>query len=60
MQEKQQQNKQKVVKNKRKINKTIDCDYLMFNSHEDEEQLRSVVKDNYSNTIEIGYNSSEY
>lgn len=42
---------------KRKVNKTIDCDYLMYNSPEDEDYLRNVVKDNYSNTVQ---NSSEY
>lgn len=42
---------------KRKVNKTIDCDYLMYNSPEDEDYLRNVVKDNYSNTAQ---SSSEY
>lgn len=50
----QEQNKQVKIeqktKKKKKINKTIDCDYLMYNSTEDEDQLRLHVKDNYSNT----------
>ena len=47
----------KLTKVKRKVNKTIDCDYLMYNSPEDEDYLRNVVKDNYSNTVQ---SSSEY
>lgn len=55
---------------KRKVNKPVkdkskgiglaDQDFLMYNSPEDEDYLRNVVKDNYSNTVQKTYNSSEY
>ena len=57
MQEQNKEQQLKVIKPKRKVNKTIDQDYLMYNSPEDEDYLRNVVKDNYSNTIQ---NSFEY
>ena len=38
--------------------KPIDCDYLMYNSTEDEDQLRCHVRDNYSNTNTISFNDS--
>lgn len=56
----QQQKKRKVnkpVKDKSKGIGLADQDFLMYNSPEDEDYLRNVVKDNYSNTI---YSSSEY
>jgi len=50
----QEQNKQVKIeqktKPKKKVNRVIDQDYLMYNSTEDEDQLRLHVKDNYSNT----------
>lgn len=65
MQEQPIQNTPKVIKErnsklqslKRKVNKPVDQDFLMYNSPEDEDYLRNVVKDNYSNTVQ---NSSEY
>ncbi len=57
MQEQNKQVKSDQKKIKPKVNKTIDCDYLMYNSPEDEDYLRNVVKDNYSNTVQ---SSSEY
>lgn len=58
MQEQPTQNKPKVFK--RKVNKPVDQDFLMYNSPEDEDYLRNVVKDNYSNTVYNVHNSSEY
>jgi len=68
MQEQPIQNTPKVFKErnsklqslKRKVNKPVDQDFLMYNSPEDEDYLRNVVKDNYSNTVYNVHNSSEY
>lgn len=46
--------KQRVIKLKKLSNKStgiIDQDYLMYNSSEDEKQLRDYVQENYSNTF---------
>ena len=46
--------KQRVIKPKKLSNKStgiIDQDYLMYNSSEDEKQLRDYVQENYSNTF---------
>ena len=46
--------KQSVIKPKKLSNKStgiIDQDYLMYNSSEDEKQLRDYVQENYSNTF---------
>lgn len=52
--------KQRTLKPKKSSNKStniIDQDYLMYNSSEDEKQLRDYVQENYQNTLR--YNSEE-
>lgn len=47
----QKQRKVKVKKLSNKSTNIIDQDYLMYNSSEDEKQLRDYVQENYSNTF---------
>jgi len=58
----QEQNKQVKIEQKitpkKKIDRVIDQDYLMYNSTEDEDQLRYHVQDNYSNTDTKSFNDS--
>ena len=46
----QKQHKSKPKKSSKKSTNIIDQDYLMYNSSEDEKQLRDYVKDNYHST----------
>lgn len=46
--------KQHINKPKKKLQQiTQDCDYLMYNSTEDEDQLRLHVQENYRSTREF-------
>lgn len=53
----QKQRKVKVKKLSNKSTGIIDQDYLMYNSSEDEKQLRDYVQENYHNSV--FYNSGE-
>ena len=53
----QKQHKVKVKKLSNKSTDAIDQDYLMYNSSEDEKQLRDYVQENYQNTLR--YTSEE-
>ena len=53
----QKQHKSKPKKSSNKSTNIIDQDYLMYNSSEDEKQLRDYVKDNYQSTLR--YTSEE-
>ena len=54
---KQKQHKAKPKKLSNKSTNIIDQDYLMYNSSEDEKQLRDYVQENYQNTLK--YTSEE-